>query len=134
MLSFSTGVIQLRPCLKRQIFFLITKNIEYLVWENSSNKMFLSAREIMECIKTLKIKNCEGHDRIPQRVLVDGADHLIVPLTQLFNLIYTLNQLPEQWLTAKVVLIYKKENKNDITKYRPISNLCLILNFLKNSS
>ena len=44
------------------------------------NKMFMDIFSIREVLQTLKIKNTEGFDRIPQRVLVDGADHLVVAL------------------------------------------------------
>ena len=50
--------------------------------------MFMDKDSILECVKTLKIKNCEGYDRIPQRILVDGISELIHPLTELFELIY----------------------------------------------
>jgi hypothetical protein len=86
--------------------------------------MFMSSKDILECLKSIKIKNCEGYDRIPQRILNDGADHLIAPLTGLFNLIYYQNQLPEQWLIAKVAPIHKKASRNEVSNYRPISNLC----------
>ena len=59
---------------------------------------FMTAIDIYECVKQLKIKNCEGYDRIPQRILIDGIDALINPLTQLFALIYKDCQIPEQWL------------------------------------
>jgi hypothetical protein len=36
----------------------------------------------------LKIKNTEGYDRIPQRVLVDGIDVLTFPLSILFVKIF----------------------------------------------
>jgi len=88
------------------------------------NKMFMSSCEIIECVKTIKIKNIEGYDRIPQRILVDGIDHLVRPLSHLFSLIYNNNELPSQWLIAKVCPIFKKGNKNEISNYRPISNLC----------
>ena len=91
---------------------------------NSQSKMFMLPTDILECLKSLKIKNCEGFDRIPQRILNDGADHLVAPLAGLFDLIYHSNQLPEQWLTAKVVPIHKKGSTNEISNYRPISNLC----------
>ena len=39
---------------------------------------------IMECILALQTKNSEGFDRIPQRILVDGADTLIVAFEGLF--------------------------------------------------
>ena len=38
------------------------------------DQMFMTRPEIYECIKTIKIKNNEGYDRIPQRVLVDAID------------------------------------------------------------
>ena len=90
----------------------------------SREKMFMSPSNVFECIKSIKVKNCEGHDRIPQRVLFDGADHLTAPLAELFSRIYTQNKIPQQWLIAKVNPIHKKGNKNDIENYRPISNLC----------
>ena len=42
------------------------------------NKMFMDKNSIMECILALQTKNSEDVDRIPQRILVDGADILIV--------------------------------------------------------
>ena len=35
---------------------------------------------------SIKMKNSEGEDRIPQRVLIDGMEQLIVPLTHLFKI------------------------------------------------
>ena len=32
---------------------------------------FMSPFDILECVKQLKIKNCEGYDRIPQRILIN---------------------------------------------------------------
>ena len=37
------------------------------------NSFFMTESDILECLKNIKIKNCEGFDRIPQRILVDGA-------------------------------------------------------------
>ena len=91
---------------------------------NSTVKFFMTDSDIRQCIKTIKIKNCEGVDRIPQRILVDGVDHLVSPLTYLFKLIYTQKELPAQWRMAKVTPIHKKGSKNDVINYRPISNLC----------
>ena len=46
----------------------------------------------------IKIKNSEGYDRLPQRIIVDGATVLINPLTTLFNKIYHQKTIPDQWL------------------------------------
>ena len=34
---------------------------------------FMSPFDIIECVKQLKIKNCEGYDRITQRILIDSV-------------------------------------------------------------
>ena len=58
---------------------------------------------VMQIVKNLKIKNCEGFDKIPLRIYNEGAEILIAPLAKLFKLIYTEKRIPEQWKT--VVLI-----------------------------
>ena len=52
---------------------------------NSNEKMFMSMDDIIECVKSIKIKNCEGYDRIPQRILVDGIGYLASPLAHILN-------------------------------------------------
>ena len=38
----------------------------------ANNKMFMDEQSVRECILSLKIKNSEGFDRIPQRILIEG--------------------------------------------------------------
>ena len=45
----------------------------------AQSENFMSMSSIEECIKSIKIKNTEGYDRIPQRILVDGLDLLLPP-------------------------------------------------------
>jgi hypothetical protein len=74
---------------------------------------------------SLKLKNSEGFDRIPQCVLVDGIDHLIKPIVVLMDKIYTNKQIPHQWLVSKTIPVFKnKGNPKDIKNYQPIANLC----------
>ena len=84
----------------------------------------MTSTDILECLKSIKNKNCEGYDRIPQRILHDGANELITPLTGLFQRIYTQKSIPEQWSISKVIPIHKKGPKCNIKNYRPIANLC----------
>ena len=86
----------------------------------------MGKNSILDCVSTLKTKNCEGYDRIPQRIIKDGINHLIRPLTYLFNSIYETKQIPDQWKLAKVNPIPKKGSKTEISNYRPISNLCSV--------
>ena len=85
---------------------------------------FMSIENILEAVNSLKNKKCEGHDRIPQKILIDGIEILKFPLSYLFNQIFTQKKIPEQWLIAKVIPIFKKGSNLKIENYRPISNLC----------
>ena len=91
---------------------------------NCTETNFMTEQNILKAVKSMKIKNCEGHDGIPLRILIDGINILIAPLTVLFNKIYNQKKIPEQWLIAKIIPIHKKGSLNDIKNYRPISNLC----------
>ena len=92
---------------------------------------FMSEENILKVVKTLKVKNSEGHDRIPQRILIDGIDILRKPLAVLFSLIYETRQIPQQWLISKTIPIHKKGNTANIENYRPISNLCSASKFFE---
>ena len=61
---------------------------------------------VYECLKQLKSKNCEGYDRIPQRILLDGVDALLTPFSKLFAMIYRDRVLPRQWLISKITPIH----------------------------
>ena len=90
----------------------------------SNNINFMEQSNVVKAILSIKIKNCEGYDRIPQRILVDGIKYLLQPLTKLFDMIYKHKKIPEQWSISKIIPVFKKGNRNCITNYRPIANLC----------
>ena len=64
--------------------------------------------DVLLAVKSLKTKNCEGHDRLPQRILIDGIEILINPLVELFQKIYEQRKLPQQWLFPKQHLSLKR--------------------------
>ena len=73
---------------------------------------------------SLKMKNSEGYDRIPQRILIDGVDRLMTAFRGLFSRICTKKEVPEQWLVSKTIPVFKnKGDTKDIKNYRAISNL-----------
>ena len=79
----------------------------------------MSKLNIMQILKTLKIKNGEGFDRIPLKIFNEGAEILNKPLSPLFNYSYNKdNNLPQNYkhnywvpnkpptITAKLFPIY----------------------------
>ena len=52
---------------------------------------------ILKILKNLKIKNCEGFDRIPLRILNEGAEKLVKPLaTEYLNSLITNSILTDK--------------------------------------
>jgi hypothetical protein len=74
---------------------------------NTENKIFMNMDSLRSVMESTKIKNSEGFDRIPQRIIKEGLENLLVPFTQLFKKIYTQRSVPEQWLLAKTIPIHK---------------------------
>jgi hypothetical protein len=75
--------------------------IDYQVYNSnqkvlSCNKMFMDSVSVKECMLSLKNKTTEVMDRIPQCVLLDGADVLSESLTELLRLIYHEKNVPDQ--------------------------------------
>ena len=93
---------------------------------NSVEKNFMTEEKVVECLKELKVKNCEGFDRIPLRVLRTGATILSKPLSVLFHKIYETKEIPEQWKLSKIIPLHKKGDRHEVSNYRPISNLCSV--------
>ena len=55
---------------------------------------------------------------------MDGLTRLLGPLTKLFEAVYRLKRIPEQWRISKIVPVHKKGSKTVIENYRPVANLC----------
>ncbi len=71
------------------------------------------------------IKNTEGYDCVPQRMLADGIDILIDPFTMLFNKINHKNAIANQRSNKKTIPVIKNKGaKNNIESYIPTANLC----------
>ena len=112
-----------------QVIDDLVHNGQRKIW--TTDHHFMSLNNIQEAVKSLKNKQCEGHDRIPQRILIDGIVILQHPLSYLFNQIYIQKTVPEQWLIAKVTPIFKKGKISKIKNYRLISNLCSASKFFE---
>jgi hypothetical protein len=98
---------------------------------NSVVKNFMTEPDLVKAVLSLKTKNYEGLDWIPQRFQTDGIQFLIRPLRVLFRKIVQQRKLPEQWLFSKIPPIPKKGNKANIENYHPVANFCSTTNFEK---
>lgn len=81
----------------------------------------ISQEEVMQAINDLKNKTSTGPDFIPTYIIKGCKDGLSRPLTLIFNACLKLKTFPSKWKITKVIPIFKKGNKNEVTNYRPVA-------------
>ncbi len=72
-----------------------------------------------------------GLDSLPQMLLRLAAHAIAAPLTRIFNILITLGIFPDEWKTAKVVLIHKKDSTQDCGNFITISILSTLSKLLE---
>ena len=83
-------------------------------------------RDIIEIIRSVKASKAAGIDDIPARLVKDGAEELVAPLTIMINRSLECGLFPTQEKCAKITPIYKSDSKSNLDNYRPISVLTII--------
>ena len=98
---------------------------EYLGKKNTKS-LFLNPTdpiEIVKILKSLKSKTSSGWDNVPQKVIKRSPLKVVIILSHIFNLSMSEGVFPEKMKLAKVIPIFKKGSKLDVSNYRPISLL-----------
>ena len=90
----------------------VENNVYNSLKKNGFELNFMTTRNIHDALKSIKIKNCEGYDRIPQRILVEGFEILLPPIKKLFELIDDQRSIPQQWLISKIIPIHIKDPRH----------------------
>ena len=98
---------------------------------DSSFDIDFSASRIKPLLDSLDINKAQGPDGINGAVLKNCSETLSYPLSILFNLVYNTGYIPQEWKVANVVPVYKKDDKNKVTNYRPISLTSQVMKVLE---
>lgn len=85
----------------------------------------------MEVLTNLDTNKATGPDEIPTRIRKETAQEIAPSLCDLFNKSLRLGILPSDWKLANVVPVFKKENKEHVENYRPISLLHIVSKVMK---
>ncbi|GAB0177007.1 mitochondrial enolase superfamily member 1 [Grus japonensis] len=62
-----------------------------------------------------------GPDGMHSRVLRELADVIAMSLSVIFERSWRTGEVPEDWRKANVTPVFKKDKKEDLGKYRPVS-------------
>ena len=91
----------------------------------------VSERAVFELLSDLDTTKACGPDLIPARLLKEGAAEISPSLTKIFNLSLCSGTLPQDWLSAHIVPVHKKNDKSDPSNYRPISLTSIVVKTLE---
>ena len=86
----------------------------------------LSLNEVGNCLDSLDTTKASGPDRIPPRLLKECSQQIAPSLCALFNHSLELSRLPTERKSADVTPIHKKDQKEPVEDYRPISLLPIV--------
>ena len=81
----------------------------------------ISDNGIKKLLEEIKVHKANGPDLLPNRVLRECSEELAPFLGDIFRRSLREGRLPNDWLTANVVGIYKKGSKQEASNYRPVS-------------
>ena len=84
-------------------------------------KIDFSSNGILKLLKGLNVNKATGPDDLPARVLKECAESIAPILSFIFDTSYRQHQDPTDWETANVMPVYKKDDKNIPSNYRPVS-------------
>ena len=83
--------------------------------------IIFSTEGIENLLQQLDTSKAPGPDGIPTQILKLCRAEIAPILQVIFTQSFTTNNLPTDWLTANVVPVHKKGNRNSANNYRPIS-------------
>ena len=84
---------------------------------------YISAEEVYKTLQSLNINKANGADGISNRMLKMASVEICSPLADLFNYCLLTECFPDCWKRANVSPVHKKDERNCVSNYRPISLL-----------
>ena len=105
---------------------------EMETWTNKTlTSIDFSEDDIYKIIKKLDTNNAHGYDMISIRMLKLCRVSICKPLKIIFKNFISNGFFPNDWKKANVVPIHKKNNKQVVSNYRPISVLLICSKLLE---
>ena len=92
---------------------------------------WIPEEDVSSLLASLDPSKSPGPDSVPTLVLKECASELAPSVCKLFNLSIETGIVPSEWKIALVFPVHKKGKNEEVTKYRPISLLCVISKVLE---
>ena len=126
--SFNDFFVNIGPKLASEINHTGKDYFEYLK-NPTPNCVFMKpiiSEEIIKIVSKFNQNKSPGHDGVGNFIVKKVIYEISGPLTDIFNLSLSTGIVPHQLKVAKVIPIYKKDDADVFSNYRPVSVLpCL---------
>jgi len=123
--KFNNFFVNVGPDLAKKIP-AASESYKHFLPLSNSNSLFLKPTdniEIKQIILALKNSYSKGHDNLSVNTIKTCSDQLAEPLCMIFNKSIEEGIVPDDLKIAKIIPIYKSDDKKIISNYRPISVL-----------
>ena len=77
--------------------------------------------DIIAIIRNLNPNKAHGHDGFSIRMIQLSCDSIAKPLHLIFKNCFQTATFPAEWKKGNIIPIHKKDSKQEVTNYRPIS-------------
>ena len=94
--------------------------------ENEFNFHLVSPDQMYKLLCQINVKKSTGYDNLPPKLLSVASKELAFPMSQLINSCIVNTYFPTDLKYAEISPIFKKDNKLDKSKYRPVSILSCV--------
>ena len=81
--------------------------------------------KVKDILSNIDSNKAQGPDNIHGLVQKNCANALAKPLSIIFKLVYNTGIIPVEWKLANVEPVFKKDEKENVENYRPISLICI---------
>ena len=101
----------------------LKKKIQHFLTSHNEKMQFkeLNFDEFEEAFKSLKQNKAAGFDELSRNIIIDAYDSLKNILFHAFKALMQQGIFPDSLKIAKVTLIFKSSDKDNVSNYRPIS-------------
>ena len=94
--------------------------------ENTIDFIEIHQQDIVDILKSLKLNKAVGLDNISHHILRNTAETISLPLLKLFQKCLQQSIFTSLWKKARVMPLYKKDDKHVPSNYRPIALLSTV--------
>ena len=97
----------------------------------SISNISLTELDVFSALSSLDPTKSMGVDGIGLKLLKQCSLALYIPLHHLFQLSISKQAIPREWKHHSITPIYKSGDKSSVSKYRPVSLLCIVSKVLE---